>query len=423
MGREFLEQYSLHSITEIFPSYVESHSQRMILISLIGFSLGYVFLSRFRITFRGSNEKASLFNKSTTTINSELSIIRKVSKYYYYAFICLLFISIIEVILYVRTHGYTAYYSSFSSRIPYFLRMLGDTSLISFCIYLASLPSKREAYFPIIIYLFYLVLTLGTGRRYTFVAGILLLFVYSIIRNNLAFEFNDEKWISRRIILISIVSSFVLIIALSYIGQFRNNGKIQYLGFINTIIQFFYDQGVSINVIKRSFQNPDAFVEGRWYMFGTIIRMLKTNAISRLLGVISYGGNTIENAEFGYSFAHALSYNVMGNKYLEGGGTGSSYIAEVYYSLGYLGVFVANIVYGYLCRYLFRFDERNIWINALSLIVFQQIIFAPRGNFDGFLSAPLDLKTWATFLIIYLVSRQLIHSNYSSERTLETYVK
>lgn len=77
----------------------------------------------------------------------------------------------------------------------------------------------------------------------------------------------------------------------------------------------------------------------------------------------------------------------------------------MFFSFGYIGVFLANIFYGILCKNLMKFKDNNIWRMALDLIIMQQVLFAPRGNFDGFISVIIDVTTWGTLILIALIAR------------------
>ncbi len=79
--------------------------------------------------------------------------------------------------------------------------------------------------------------------------------------------------------------------------------------------------------------------------------VLFENAILRkMLDIRVYNGNSIENALYGHSLAHRLSYLEYGDYYLQGHGVGSCYIAELYHDFGVIGVMAGNYIYGYILR-------------------------------------------------------------------------
>lgn len=140
------------------------------------------------------------------------------------------------------------------------------------------------------------------------------------------------------------------------------------------------------------------------------LSVLARSPIGRILNIAVYGGNTVENAMNGFSFAHALSYLVMGKQYLNGNGMGSSYIAEIMYSFGYMGVFIANIFYGVFLRKFFKLKKDKVWINTIIIIMMKSLFFAPRGSFDAFFSDLLSVNVWLTLIFVYLFS-SMIYKN------------
>ena len=392
MGRQLLDVFGLHERTEIFSSEIEIHAELSLLISIVGFVIGYLFNSFFKI----ESHRKTKSNAITFDVNS----IRTASKYYFYLSYIFLISKTIESTLFVMANGYLASYVSFISRIPLPLRVIGESAIPAYFLFLATMPPKNKAVFPVALHVLYLLLNLVGGRRYRCIAVLLILFIYFNMRNRLG-----EKWFGKRETVISIVGVSGIVIFAYLIGKTRFGDTVDITSIGKVFEEFIYEQGVSINVIKRAYGNVKAFQEGRLYMFGTTIHQLQTSLIGRLLGIRAYGGNTAEYAKYGYSMAHALSYRVMGERYLEGGGTGSSYIAEVFFSFGYIGVFLANIFYGILCKNLMNFKDNNVWRMALDLIIMQQVLFAPRGNFDGFISVILDGTTWGTLILIAFIAR------------------
>ena len=135
---------------------------------------------------------------------------------------------------------------------------------------------------------------------------------------------------------------------------------------------------------------------------------LQKNFIARLLGVKSYSGNTVDNALNGNSLAHALSYYLYGNNYLNGRGIGSCYIAEAYHDFKYVGVFLVNYVYGIVLNRFFDFENKGIYTGAISLILLDSLLHAPRGSADGFVSDIVDFTTWGTFIIVFIIAKALV---------------
>lgn len=319
-------------------------------------------------------------------------------------------ISLLEIVLYVGATSYIDYYVSFHSRLPFIVGKLADMCPIFFFVYLATMPSKNESMKYIILYTLYLMLTLLTGRRYEFVGGLLIIFVYFTARDRL--NIDEKPWFGRREVFIVIISLVSIVVLSTIVGRTRIGAQEEFSD-SNLFINFFYQQGISINVLKRTIQYHDYLNEGRIYMFGSTMTLLR-----RLLGLETYYGNTIENAQSGYSLAHSLSYVVLGNQYLNGRGMGSSYVAEAFYSLGYFGIAFANFFYGCVLNKFSLFKTRSIWKNALILIMLHSIFLAPRSSFDEFIADILRFNTWSTLLIVVLITK-VLYSKHKNGLDLE----
>ena len=313
-------------------------------------------------------------------------------------------LNILDVARYVLSHGYLAYYTSYSYSMPYVVRKLADITKIAFWIYMATMPKKKECKSLLTLYGIYLVSTLFTGKRYPFVSGLLVLFVYATFRNHETEDGKKEQWYDKRMLLVLLVLSPFLIGSLSIFNDLRFGRGITQTSILDAMTSFIYQQGGSINFIKRAELYKNRLPEDKIYIISNTVRILQQNAIGRALGVTTYGGNTVSNALYGNSIAHTLSYIVLGKAYLAGNGLGCCYIAESYHDFGDIGVILVNFFYGYIFSRWFNFSNMKIWGTAISFIILDDLILAPRGNTDGFMGTMLDITTWGTFLLVFIIA-------------------
>lgn len=402
IGREALERFGLHKVQYPQLRYLDTFAEKQVLFSLILVMAGY-FLAK--ITER---KKRSYSLSSIIVIHSknELSI-RQISRYFFLLTYVVNLMLVAEIFIVILRSGYVAFYTGFQSRIPYVIRKVGEMSPIAFWIYMSTLPRKKEAMPNIILFVIYLGTTLLTGQRSVFVTGLLTLFVYFVLRDKWnASQINlDGKWLGKKEKIVCAAAIPLLIILLYLINVIRM-GKNFSAESSNAIVEFIYGQGVSINVIKRVERYKNFLPKNKIYTFGSIIDFLQGNLFSRLMGVKHYSGNNVEHALYGPSLAHALSYYVLGKyDYIAGNGIGSSFIAEAYHDWGYYGIAAVSSVYGFALRKLFRNKKMNIWIMAILLVALNSIFMAPRGSADQFVADLVDMTTWGTFLIIWIVSK------------------
>lgn len=392
VGRQFMDSFGIHKIESQAPTLVNQQSEIILFLSIIFLIMGYLITDCFIVNNNSEYHECSISDPYCLSVRNTCKILYILT----YAFMC---ISLFEIVVYVAASSYVDYYVSFHTRLPFIVGKLADMCPIFFFVYLATMPSKKESMKYIFFYTLYLLLTLLTGRRYEFVGGLLIIFVYFTARDR--FNIDKNVWFGRREIFIVIISVVSIIVLSTIVGRTRIGAQ-EELNDSNLFVNFFYQQGISINVLKRTIQYQDYLHEGRLYMFGSTITLLR-----RLLGLETFYGNTIENAKYGYSLAHSLSYVVLRNQYLSGRGMGSSYVAEAFYSLGYVGVAFANFFYGCILNKFSLFKTESIWKNALILIMLHSIFLAPRSSFDEFIADILRFNTWGTLLIIVFVSKVL----------------
>lgn len=393
MGRELLEIFNIHTIETSFDDVYNAHAEKLLVCSLLCVGIGYRLSKRIRI-----HKKIVPKQNSLSTYYS----IRKASMIIFGATYIVNLFQVYDVVRFVSANGYIAFYVSYKSSVPYLIGKIGDMCPVAFWIYLSSMPTKQESRRTIILYVLYLLVTLGTGKRYPFVAGMLALFVYYVYRDAVC---KEEKWIDKREKILLSIGVPTILVGMALINIIRWGNEITLSDFRNAFTDFFYTQGVSISVIKRGLMYSNVLPKGKMYMFGSIIEFLHNNIIGRAIGLQQFVGNTVEHAVKGYSFQHAISYTATGSYYLSGHGLGSCYIAEAFHDLGYIGVIVINLIYGICIRKLFEFYNHGVWMNALLFIALNSLLLSPRGSADGVVAAMLDMTTWGTIIAVYILSK------------------
>lgn len=401
IGREALEVFGLHEIELVFENELNFQAEFLVLISLLFLLFGFVFsaLMHGKQTDNPKNSYSTKYYK----------YVRQVSLWLFFITFAFNVFSVADIVLFVVRNGYLSYYTSYTSNVPYIIKKIGDMCKVCFWIFLATMPEKRKVDIASVFYVGYLFLTLGTGQRFPFVAGMMTLFVYYNSRNII--NPGNKKWIKKKTIYSIFILSPVLLIFLNVIGQIRFGLDFSDIFNFRFIVNFIYKQGVSINIIKRGQLYASQFPVNKHYLFGSTYEAISNNVIFRLFGAKQYAGNTATHALEGFSFQHAISYIVMGSYYEAGHGLGSCYIEEAFYDFGVLGVIVVNFLYGVILNRIFAFKGRNIWITAITISMLNSLLLAPRGSADGFITDILDLTTWGTILVVWVCSRFLLSHN------------
>ena len=394
-----------------FSKDIELHADLVLLIALTGLMFGYLLADK-------TKENKPVFR--AVDYNSAYYVnVRTVSKYLFFVSYALWMLILLDNVLYVIQYGYISYYLSYLSRVPAFIRVFGYMAPSAFFLYLATMPTKRDAKIVIIMYSFYLLLSLGTGRRIYFMTGFLIIFAYMMLRNVV----NPERrpWISKKQLIYICALLPVLLMFMYFFEYVRSEHAVGIASEYSPLRGFFVRQGTSINVIKYAelFEerlNPDAY-----YSLYNTLKWLQDSWIDYLLNLnlnFEFGRQSLETAISGTSLADFVSYNANPTTYLTGMGYGSCYIEELYVDFGYIGVFLGNVIYGILLCVLLKnaVNKGNIWKIAIGLFMIDAIFKAPRATFDAFWGSFLYFNSWGPFLLIFIFVNVYMTKNNRSVR-------
>ena len=326
--------------------------------------------------------------------SNEVLIIRDLTKKLLFFALPFIFLTTVESVMYVLREGYFAMYSDFQSRLPYLINLFSSLFNYAIFIFLATLPSKKEAKIPIILYISIAVLSLGTGQRGGFVLSFFFILMYMFLRNKLTPE--DGPWISEKG-LIAVAASIPLLLAFLFLMNYVRTERDDDMA-TNVLLSFFYQQGVSVEVIGYTKDYETFFPNGKIYLLGDIIDYFRYNVFTRTLtGSGSVEAQSVKHALEDNSLDAALTYLVKPSFYLSGGGLGGCYIAEAWKDLGYFGVCLVSSIYGFLLAKIPQWFKSNIWLASVGLVMFNQIIYAPRAH----AIKPISIFTSVAVLLIY----------------------
>lgn len=397
IGRDLMQQLFSYKV-EIFDKTVQFHAYLSYIISLI--TIG-IFYKIFELSLQ--NKKNKFIIKEDSDYKNNIS---KLSLLIYYPSWIFAIISKISISSFVAERGFTDYYTDYAdyiseNNIMYLISKLELIMPVALCIYLATMPSKKDIRKPLILYIIYFIVSLGTGQRSTAMLGILFLFIYFVYRNGQS----SEVWISKKMIICFCISIPLMMIFASYYSVIREGGNISNTNIFESFINFFYDQGVTSNVLKRAYMYKDSIPDNQIYT----LEFLHSGILARIFGIKVFHGNTIEHAMHGGSLTHTLGYIIMGESYLLGRGSGSCYIAELYQDFGYIGVFIGNILYSYIFTKIARANRRyNILVNSIFFLLITHILWAPRGSFSAFITQNFIPTTLFVFIFIFALNTYLL---------------
>lgn len=258
-------------------------------------------------------------------------------------------------------------------------------------IYLAMRPSKKEVISTLVIFLFINGgMQLFQGRR-AFFASTLFFSVWYLIK------YYEIKKINIRYILACGVGMLSLVILFFFVEMRRDGISGSEYGLFYIIEKFMISTGGSDSVIANTISKVDQFPKnGIWYLIDPIINNPITIILTGKSG-IGQGYSYLENFN---NFSHWISYLTEPSLYESGHGMGSCYLAEVYITLGGLGVFLISIIIGYFILYMSKIRLGGfIFRNSIIFIMVQNLFTLPRSGLMGWFSDFTYLLI--AFFIIY----------------------
>jgi oligosaccharide repeat unit polymerase len=386
---EFYKETYLHILSSLF-------------VSLLLVFLGY-------LTIHNKN-----IGSTSIDFNSdEILTVRRISKILVYITFVFAFIMAIEKIRFVATFGYFSYYLDFSSSLPYPIRIIGALFEPCVFLFLATMPSKKECKPVLLIYFLIGLSYLGFGQRGGFILYVLFIITYYFLRNKV--NPGGSKWIGRKGIIMILIAipflvSFLYVFATIRLDtQPADSNKI--------MLSFLFQQGVSMEVIGFAYEYEDQLPKGKLYSIGDIIDYFNHHKIAQIfLGREPIKPQSIDRALNDHSLDAALGYIVKPHLYLRGGGLGSSYIAEAWKDLGYVGIIIFSFIYGIILASIQKWANRSVWKGAFGFIMFVEIIYSPRARAIKFLYQFFSIGLILMIIAVYLIylykkrsNRQIIH--------------
>lgn len=327
---------------------------------------------------------------------------------FYIGAVCQVIMLVVRILL-VRTYGYEGSYLEMSASVagvPYIITKLADFYISSFIVMLAFLPNLKKIKDCIITYVAIAALSLLTGARNGFFVPMVFLFWYFSYRKGIGLDKGGAK--RGMGIMKILILGYLGTILIAVIGIVRVGGTIDSSIFdpFNTIAE---NIGASNLTLLRTFaiekKIPDEF--RTTFIFGPFYNFLNNNIISQMLfgtQVDAYG--TVAYAMNGHNYGSYLTYTFNQMFYMEGGGFGSSYIAEGYLVGGMTGIAVLTLFYAYFISIPYRLKKHRWIVRALVLYMVYWFFYTPRDAALYFLTAGLNITNIVVIFIVWFFSEK-----------------
>lgn len=297
------------------------------------------------------------------------------------------------------------FYLNYSSSIPYVIVFLASFFDYFFFFYLATMPAKKESRILIVLYLVINLTSLGMGQRGSAVLAIMFVISYYFLRNRI--NTGEKKWITRKGMILITMFCPIMLCFLFLFAYIRNDQDVDKVAITNLVGGFFYQQGVSVNVIGYAKEFEYDLPKGKCYSVGKIIDFINHNAISQIFfGTDPVKPQTVEHALEDHTLHAALTYMGSPNLYFSGGGYGGSFIADLWVDWGVMGIIVGSVILGICLAKIQVWCSSSFWKAAIGLMMYSNIIYAPRSNYIDFLYVFISFTALISFIVIYLIKNQ-----------------
>ena len=375
LGGEFFELYFGYAQDFNFVESLDLHAHIVLLVSLVFLQVGYWGADRI---LGKKKEKAPKLRRRNDP--DSLQQLQKLAKVFLYVTAIPMYVKTLDAVLYTMENGYLSYYTTYESRIPAPVEMVGEMFPMFLFLYLAGFPSKKSCILPMGIYLVHGGLAMLTGRRISLGVAILVLMFYVLLRH---YKNKEERWINRKIVIAVAVACPVLILVLYVQRYLRYGEEVQGGGLLDMACRFISQQGSSIHILKLQ-KEVEGDPLGCTSLYYTL-HYLRGNIITRHFfdfPLEYYKGRSVETALYTNCLADYIMYKVDANDFFAGYGLGTSYIAELNHDLGLVGVALGSAVYGFLLNWLYSPKYFSYWKLALGLMMFEEFVILPRYGAD-----------------------------------------
>lgn len=387
-----------------FPPEIDAALARILGIGLVAVWTGYV--GWVRLKSQGPTVLAATHGGSQSE-DVWVSAVCRIARVAFWVTLPFAFALAVEQAVFVSRFGYLESYTDAflgggSSVVDALVAQIAAMNFAALAVYLAAMPARRPALWVLGGWLGSQIVALASGQRAPLVSGVLFVLCYLVIRSRLT---PRENWLPAQQGLLALAALPVGIMLLEWVQELRGVRGAHSGGIAEALPNFFLNQGVSATVVARGMEFRSA-LPGQTYLLEFIHRGIP----ARLLGLPVLQGNSLERALEGGSYGHSVSYVLLGDRYLAGAGSGSSFLAEANVDLGILGVLLVGVMFGVLLAEADRLSLNAILPNTLRLLIVPDLILAPRSSATAFISTLLAPSTFVPILAVLILAMLSTHS-------------
>lgn len=324
----------------------------------------------------------------------------------------------------LRNQDYTAMYLGLNLKFPFYVSVLSGISFFLLAVVLSYNFSKIKSFLFLALYVLSGSFDFLLGNRTSLMAKILFAVIYYCIRHFATDR--KEVWFGKIEKTLIYVMIPISIIGLGIMNYSRSDESIEQQSVVGIISDFFYKQGTTFDTVCQGISLTEQLrEENNLYTLGPIQDYLNDST----LGQVIFGttpipdGNNGIRAKKGHDLSHHLSYHVLGEKYLEGHGRGSSFILEIYMDFGYIGLVIGGFLLGVFCTKVKELCK-NQYLYVVTLIVLTELFMITRSSALGifmFIVQPQFWVMWVLLITLYIINQITVKISYRKQGKIRKY--
>jgi len=171
---------------------------------------------------------------------------------------------------------------------------------------------------------------------------------------------------------------------------------------MDPVTSLVYSQSVTYAVVATGIGIQDTLPgEPRIFSFGKLFDEVRFSTLGQVFFEVEpLADHTVEMATKGHAFDAAYGYALFKDEYLDGRGSGSSYLVEMRLDFGLVGVLIFSGVLGVLLSATGRLFSGRWLLNMVLLSVLLKIFFLPRNTSFDWLLLVISPHFWVVVLLV-----------------------
>jgi len=402
LGRQLVYVFSGQSI-QSYDRQVIVLSTFLIFLSLLFLFFGFSLSERFSAALQRSADKTS---HSKKPFQQRLPLLQNAALFLFFVcFLCKIYLEI-DKLLFMEGKRYYEFFTGYAaSNPPFWIRTFGNALLYPLCIFLATMPSKKKTLCPFLCLLASSFGSLAIGTRNPLMLNLFFILVYFFIRDFLDRSSpGQKKWLGKKEAAAILTAAPLLFLAMAWINYSRD-GVDAALSPAALAVDFLTKQGVSFLTVCAGLTVAGSLPATNInYTFGPFIEYFTRGTLMQaLFQNKALQNHTVEKALYGNSFSDTVSF-LTRSDYLEGHGSGSSYIIELFVDFGYAGVIIGSVLLGVFFAFMIPGLRKHWLTGSLCLAAAGNVLLIPRSSAAGWLLFTTSAQFWLCVCICCLLA-------------------